>query len=62
VKRELTANSFKFIVRLPMDMKRWIAKEAKRNASSQNSEVVRCIRDRMEQLARKNVPQARRSN
>jgi len=36
------------LVRLPLDVKRWLEREAARNACSQNSEVVRCIRDRME--------------
>ena len=39
----------KFMARIPPDAKSWIAAEATRNASSQNSELVRCIRERMEQ-------------
>lgn len=31
-------------IRLPADLKRFIKAEAKANASSQNSEIVRCIR------------------
>lgn len=38
----------KFVARLPEDVKSWIAAEARRNASSQNSEVVRSIRERMD--------------
>jgi Arc-like DNA binding domain len=35
------------LIRLPKDVKEWIEREAERNASSQNSEIVRCIRGRM---------------
>lgn len=35
-------------IRLPPEVKRFIKAEAKLNASSQNSEIVRCIRERME--------------
>jgi len=35
-------------IRLPADLKRFIKAEAKANASSQNSEIVRCIRERMD--------------
>lgn len=38
----------KLIVRLPEDAKLWLRDEARRNASSQNSEVVRAIRERMD--------------
>lgn len=41
----------KFVVRLPHDAKAFIAAQAARNGSSQNSEIVRCIRDRMEKMA-----------
>ena len=36
------------VVRMPKDVKSWIEKEAARTGTSQNSEVVRCLRDRME--------------
>lgn len=39
------------IIRLPADAKAFIAGQAARNGSSQTSEVVRCIRDRMERMA-----------
>ena len=39
-------------VRLPADAKAWIEDQAVVNASSQNSEVVRSIRERMEREAR----------
>jgi len=38
----------KFIVRLPEELKAFIADQAALNSSSQNSEIVRCIRERME--------------
>lgn len=31
-------------LRLPTDLKDWLAKEAEKNGSSQNSEVIRAIR------------------
>ena len=44
----------KLVVRLPEDAKGWLRDEARRNASSQNSEVVRAVRERM---ARQGAPQ-----
>jgi len=35
-------------IRLPPDVKIFIEAEAQLNASSQNSEIVRCIRERMQ--------------
>lgn len=35
-------------IRLPLDLKRFIKAEAKANGSSQNSEIVRAIRERMD--------------
>ncbi|MGR3792637.1 Arc family DNA-binding protein [Vannielia sp. SX4] len=35
-------------LRLPAELKAWIEAEAKKNGSSQNSEVIRAVRDRME--------------
>ncbi len=34
-------------VRLPLDIKAFLQAEARENASSQNSEIVRAIRERM---------------
>jgi hypothetical protein len=39
------------LVRLPHKVKAWIEHEAAKNCSSQNSEIVRCIVARMEELA-----------
>jgi len=36
------------MVRLPRDVKEWLAAEAERNAASQASEIVRAVRERME--------------
>lgn len=44
-------NTEGFFVRLPADVKLWIVKQAKKNGSSQNSEIIRAIRDRMDQVA-----------
>lgn len=35
-------------LRLPEDLKAWIEAQAKKNGSSQNSEIIRAVRDRME--------------
>lgn len=37
-------------LRVPADLKDWLAAQAAANASSQNSEVVRAIRERMERV------------
>ena len=41
----------RLIVRLPNDVKAWLAAQAQRNASSQGSEIVRAVRERMEREA-----------
>ncbi|WP_334061367.1 Arc family DNA-binding protein [Limimaricola cinnabarinus] len=38
-------------LRLPEDLKTWLEKQADRNGSSQNSEVIRAIRERAARLA-----------
>jgi predicted HicB family RNase H-like nuclease len=38
----------KFASRIPEDIKAWLAKEAERDACSQNSVIVRILRARME--------------
>lgn len=40
----------KLLVRLPIDVKAFLEREANENASSQNSEVVRCIRTAMRKV------------
>jgi hypothetical protein len=37
-------------IRLPEAIKRWLAAEAARNATSQASEVVRALRERMDRV------------
>ena len=44
-------NTEKIMVRLPPDAKLWLTKQARKNASSQNSEIVRAVRERMEREA-----------
>jgi hypothetical protein len=39
---------FEMVVRIPADVKEWLRDEAKRNLSSQASEVVRSLRARMQ--------------
>ena len=43
-------------LRLHDDLKDWIRGEADRSGSSQNSEVVRAIRDRMDRVTQQNNP------
>lgn len=38
-------------LRLPNDLKAWLKAEAAKNGASQNSEVIRAIRERMERSA-----------
>jgi Arc-like DNA binding domain len=38
----------KLVVRMPKDVKTWLEKEAARTGASQNSEIVRSLRARME--------------
>lgn len=35
-------------IRFPADVKAWLAAQAEKNGSSQNSEVIRAVRERME--------------
>lgn len=46
----LKDNTESVFLRLPADVKLWIVKQAKKNGSSQNSEIIRSIRDRMERV------------
>jgi Arc-like DNA binding domain len=40
----------KIVVRLPRDVKDWLVVEAANNASSQTSEIVRAVRERMQRV------------
>jgi hypothetical protein len=42
------------MVRMPKDVKTWLEKEAARTGASQNSEIVRLLRDRMDQSEKVN--------
>lgn len=39
-------------LRIPPDLKAWLAKQAEKNGSSQNSEVIRALRAAMDRDAR----------
>jgi hypothetical protein len=45
---EKISDRAEMVVRLPRDIKHWLEREAAENASSQNSEIVRALRQRME--------------
>ncbi|MBY3086083.1 Arc family DNA-binding protein [Rhizobium laguerreae] len=47
----------KLMLRLPTEAKSFVAREARRNGSSQNSEIIRCIRERMEKLQAERMPE-----
>lgn len=40
----------KFIVRLPPDLKAWVAEQAEKHGNSQNAEIIRAIRERFERM------------
>lgn len=44
-------------LRLPADLKEWVAAEAEKNGSSQNSEIVRAVRERMDTIREKETDQ-----
>ena len=52
MKRETTG----FLLRLPEDLKGFIASESEKNSSSQNSEIIRAVRERLERVQRKELP------
>lgn len=45
----------KIMIRVPEELKAWLIDQAERNASSQTSEIVRAVRERMSRYARKNA-------
>ncbi|WP_080354729.1 Arc family DNA-binding protein [Stenotrophomonas maltophilia] len=47
----MARNDPQIALRLPADLKEWVSAEAQRNASSQNSEIIRALRERQERLA-----------
>jgi hypothetical protein len=40
-------------VRVPIDVKTWLAAQVKRNISSQTAEIIRTLRDRMDDEQKK---------
>ncbi len=38
----------KMLIKVPSDVKDWLAQQAARNVSSQQAEVIRSVRDRMD--------------
>jgi hypothetical protein len=52
--------SANMLVRLPPALKAWVVEEAAKNCASHNSEIVRCVRERMErQLAAASLAKAK---
>jgi hypothetical protein len=41
------------LIHVPQDVKRWVEQEAARTLASQNSEILRCIRDKMDEQSSK---------
>jgi hypothetical protein len=44
-------NTETFVVRLPPDLKLWLVKQSQKNGSSQNSEIIRAVRERKEKVS-----------
>jgi hypothetical protein len=42
------SDTAEMVARLPLDVKRWLEQEAARNGASQNSEIIRALRIRMD--------------
>lgn len=40
-----------FMLRVSPEMKKWIEDQANRNFASQNSEILRCIQERMDKFS-----------
>ena len=51
--RPRSAEQPKFVLRLPQELKDWVFMEASRNGSSQNSEIVRALRERKDRCEQK---------
>ncbi|NKJ03450.1 Arc family DNA-binding protein [Rhizobium sp. SG741] len=43
------------LVRMPEELKTFLADQAARYGSSQNSEIIRCIRERMDRVTEKEM-------
>lgn len=44
------------IIRLPVDVKAFVDQQAEKFGSSQNSEIIRAVRERMERVQREEMP------
>ncbi|PWE57162.1 DNA-binding protein [Metarhizobium album] len=44
------------IIRLPLDVKAFVDEQSERYGSSQNSEIVRALRERMDRVQREEMP------
>lgn len=49
----LCEDATRLTVRIPADIREWLAGQVKRNASSHSSEIVRALRERMENMDQK---------
>jgi hypothetical protein len=49
------AEGVQFLVRVPPDLMQWVENEAKRNRSTQASEIVRALCDRQDAEQRRRV-------
>jgi Arc/MetJ-type ribon-helix-helix transcriptional regulator len=49
----------KIMVRIPPDLKEWLMNQARENASSQASEIVRAVRERMKRTTKARTDAAR---
>ncbi len=47
----MTEQTHQLPLRIPADVKAWLAEQSARNGSSQNSEVIRAIRAAMDRAA-----------
>lgn len=45
----------RFMLRLPVALKEWVRTQAESNGSSQNSEIVRAVRERQARVAKESA-------
>jgi Arc/MetJ-type ribon-helix-helix transcriptional regulator len=46
----LNDDATRLTVRVPADIREWLARQVRRNASSHSSEIVRALRERMKHI------------
>ena len=51
VVHEMKQDTKQLPIRFPSDVKTWLAGQATLNGSSQNSEVIRAVRERMDRIS-----------